>query len=298
MKIAQLLGLGFAVALSAMACGGGVREDGTVAGAPGDAPSSRAPVKPGQPPPRGTALASLTIAGAALTPVFTQSVTRYQAAVEVMSKTPFTITPTTADPAATVTVNGIAVASGTASKPIRITEMYNPVDVAVAAPGERPEPEVLLDRQAGEDAAASGGLHDAAGCCPLRGLTGDGRAVEPHVAAVGLDQAVDGVERRGLAGTVGPEQSDDLALADLQVHAEEHLHAVVGDSEVLGLEQQHAAVSARAGAGVDVLRVAASDVGVDVAGDREDVEGPPQQHRGRDRKGPAEAGALRDQRDR
>ena len=38
------------------------------------------------------------------------------------------------------------------------------------------------------------------------------------------DEARDRLEQRRLAGAVGAEQGDDLALVDLEVDAEEHLH--------------------------------------------------------------------------
>ena len=58
-----------------------------------------------------------------------------------------------------------------------------------------------------------GHLDDAARRRALRRLARDRLAVEPHVAAVRLDDARDGVERRRLARAVGAEQRDDLALA-------------------------------------------------------------------------------------
>ena len=53
-----------------------------------------------------------------------------------------------------------------------------------------------------------------------------------------LDEAGDRLEQRRLAGAVGAEQRDDLALVDLEVDVEEHLHAVV----------VHVDAAARAGA--------------------------------------------------
>lgn len=135
MNITYFLGWGFAVALSAIACsgGGGAEDRGGVPIRATD-PSASAPSRPIPPPPPGEGLASLTISGATVVPSFTQAVTKYRAAVEVMSKTPFTITPTAENGAATITINGAPVLSGHASKPIRITEAFNPINIAVTAP--------------------------------------------------------------------------------------------------------------------------------------------------------------------
>ena len=73
-----------------------------------------------------------------------------------------------------------------------------------------------------------GHLHDAAIGDLVRRRVGDVRAVEE-------DRAVDrrrprpemALEQRRLAGAVGAEQGDDLALVDLEVDVEQHLHAVV-----------------------------------------------------------------------
>ena len=55
----------------------------------------------------------------------------------------------------------------------------------------------------------------------------DVAAVEHDRAAVGVDQADRHAEARRLAGTVGPEQPDDLAPLDLVIDAVDHLAAAV-----------------------------------------------------------------------
>src|SRR5690606_6254766 len=49
----------------------------------------------------------------------------------------------------------------------------------------------------------------------------DGLAVEPDLAGLqrGVVDAGDGAQRRGLAGAVAAEQSQDLAVADIEAHA-------------------------------------------------------------------------------
>jgi hypothetical protein len=56
----------------------------------------------------------------------------------------------------------------------------------------------------------------------------DVTAVEDDRAGARVDQPGDGLEQGRLAGAVGPEQGDDLALLDFEVDTEQHLHLVVG----------------------------------------------------------------------
>ena len=55
------------------------------------------------------------------------------------------------------------------------------------------------------------------------------------------------LQQGGLAGAVGAEQGDDLALVDLEAHVEEHLHAAVADVEVADEEQLRPALAALVG---------------------------------------------------
>ena len=68
----------------------------------------------------------------------------------------------------------------------------------------------------------------------VRRRVGDVAAVEDDRALVGLDHAADGLEQRRLAGAVRAEQRDDLALVDLEVDVEEHLHVAVVDLRARG----------------------------------------------------------------
>ena len=49
-------------------------------------------------------------------------------------------------------------------------------------------------------------------------------------------EARDGAQQRRFAGSVGPEQRDDLALCDLEVHVEQHLVRAVEEVEVVHLQ--------------------------------------------------------------
>src|SRR5438445_9095801 len=56
-----------------------------------------------------------------------------------------------------------------------------------------------------------------------------------------MHQARDGAQRGGLAGAVGPDQGDDLALLDLDRHAAQGLDAPVEGVDAFQLEQWHQA---------------------------------------------------------
>src|ERR671910_427116 len=61
--------------------------------------------------------------------------------------------------------------------------------------------------------------------------------VKPHGTAAGLHQARHSLEQRRLAGAVGAEEGHDLALVDLEVDPEQHLHVVVVDVDVTAQQQ-------------------------------------------------------------
>ena len=108
----------------------------------------------------------------------------------------------------------------------------------------RAEQQVLAHGQAGEDAAPAGHLHDAAGDL-VRRHVGDVATVEHDGAARRLLGAADGAQQRRLAGAVGAEERDDLALLDVEVDAEQHLHAVVVHVHVAADQQLCVAASLR-----------------------------------------------------
>nr|WP_294942880.1 cadherin-like beta sandwich domain-containing protein [uncultured Mucilaginibacter sp.] len=77
-------------------------------------------------------LADLVLSEGLLSPAFTAANQAYTANV-VNATTSITVTPTVADPTATVTVNNVATASGTASAPIPVVLGSNPITIVVTA---------------------------------------------------------------------------------------------------------------------------------------------------------------------
>ena len=77
-------------------------------------------------------LANLAISSGTLTPAFNSGTTAYSDAV-LNTTASVTVTPTTTDPDATVTVNGTPVTSGTASAPIAVSVGPNAINVVVTA---------------------------------------------------------------------------------------------------------------------------------------------------------------------
>ena len=73
------------------------------------------------------------------------------------------------------------------------------------------------------------------------GKAGHVLACERDRAPLGLDQAADALQQRRLAGAVGSEQGDDLALDDVEVDTEEDLHGPVRHVDSAALEQRLAA---------------------------------------------------------
>jgi uncharacterized repeat protein (TIGR01451 family) len=77
-------------------------------------------------------LANLVLSAGTLAPAFASNTLSYSATV-VSSSNTITVTPTVADASATATVNGVTVASGTASGPIALSPGSNPITVVVTA---------------------------------------------------------------------------------------------------------------------------------------------------------------------
>ena len=97
--------------------------------------------------------------------------------------------------------------------------------------------EVVGDAQCGEDAAPAGDRHDAqARTCQRVGM-GDVAAGEGDGAIGGIEQSGDDAQKRRLPRSVGAQHGHHLALGDLEVDAEEHLHAAVSGVDVPATEQ-------------------------------------------------------------
>ncbi len=76
----------------------------------------------------------------------------------------------------------------------------------------------------------------------VRRHVGDVATVEQDGAARRLLGAADGAQQGRLAGAVGAEQRDDLALADVEVGAEQHLHTFVADIDATAEQERRRVV--------------------------------------------------------
>ena len=112
-----------------------------------------------------------------------------------------------------------------------------PEEVAVhaqRAPGE----DVVERRHAAEQRDVLERARDAAARPPRAGASCAGRALEGDAALLRRVEAVDHVEHRGLAGAVRPDDRADLALADVERHVGDRLHAAEGERHVLDREDR------------------------------------------------------------
>ena len=105
--------------------------------------------------------------------------------------------------------------------------------------GARParELQVVGHAQPGERALTARHEHHTARGHFVGWRVGGVAAVEHHGAVGGLDEPADRLQQCRLARTVRAEQRDDLAFVDLEVHAEQHLHAVVVHVDVADEQQ-------------------------------------------------------------
>ena len=122
--------------------------------------------------------------------------------------------------------------------------------LVVASVDPQRDLEVLGDAERREHAPPAGNLDDALAGDQVRPHAADVDARVADGAAFGRDEAGDRAQHGGLAGAVGAEQRDRLALAQLEVHAEEHLHLAVCDvdrpeAEQVGLASAQGEVGVR-----------------------------------------------------
>ena len=102
---------------------------------------------------------------------------------------------------------------------------------------ERPHLQVLLDVHPREHPAALGALADAERHDLVRLAAVDPLAAQPDLALARSEEAGDRAQRRGLAGAVGPDQRDDLALIDREADAAQRVDRAVVGVDVLELEE-------------------------------------------------------------
>ena len=96
--------------------------------------------------------------------------------------------------------------------------------------------QVLVHGHRDEDLPALGDQHHARADPLGRARIGQVAAHEADGAAGGFDRALQRAQQRGLAGPVGAEDGDDLALADRQRDAADGVGAAIRDVEGLGLQ--------------------------------------------------------------
>ena len=107
---------------------------------------------------------------------------------------------------------------------------------AVAAPAIGAEPQIVLDAERGEDLPALGHLDDAEPD-PFIGREGaDVGAPEGQRAAAHPLHPRDGAQQRALAGAVGADQGDGLALADLEGDPGQRLDAAIMAGQIDDVE--------------------------------------------------------------
>ncbi len=117
--------------------------------------------------------------------------------------------------------------SGTA----RSTAAMSSRRTRLRSPAGEAEPQVLLDGELGEDPPSLRDERDTGLRDPLRRTAPQRSSRRAGFLRAGRDQPHDRVQRRRLAGTVRPDQADDLAAAHLEREVADGCHAAVGDVE-------------------------------------------------------------------
>jgi hypothetical protein len=111
------------------------------------------------------------------------------------------------------------------------------VALALAPLVEAAEQQVVFHRHLAEQLAPLGHQRHAARHHGLHAGARDALAVQRQLA-VGRQQAHRRAQQRGLAGAVGADDRDDLALFHMQAHAVHRLDGAVGDAEVFQLKDR------------------------------------------------------------
>jgi hypothetical protein len=123
-----------------------------------------------------------------------------------------------------------------------VDQVVEPLPALLAghvASGFEDRHQVLFDRELAEDARVLGEVaHPGAGS-EVHRQPGDVAAVERDGAAVGVDEADGHAEAGGLAGSVGPEEADDLALVDVELDPVHHLATAVPLLQGADFQQGH-----------------------------------------------------------
>src|SRR4051794_19568638 len=106
------------------------------------------------------------------------------------------------------------------------------IDLVPVAAKKRPELEVFTDGHLRPDVALFRRLGDAGADDRVRALPRDRLALEFNVAGTRFQQPRNGTKCRRLAGSVGSDQRDDLALADFEAHVMQRLRLTISDLDI------------------------------------------------------------------
>ena len=117
-------------------------------------------------------------------------------------------------------------------RPLRCRAAIGPV-----TRGLLPYRQVFQHAQVAEDAPVFRHIAQAQASGYMRFGGGDVMAHELHPARALAQQAHQGFQRGGLAGTVAPQQGHHFAALHLHIHAKQNLCRAVPGAQVLGLQQ-------------------------------------------------------------
>src|SRR5215469_17198512 len=90
------------------------------------------------------------------------------------------------------------------------------------------------------------GARDAETCHFMRGQIVDRRAAKDDSAAIERKMPRHHVDEGRLAGTVGPDETEDFALPHVERHAFQRLHAAESLPHVAALQHRHERMDCRA----------------------------------------------------
>src|SRR5262249_35981921 len=99
--------------------------------------------------------------------------------------------------------------------------------------------DILLNSESPEDGRFLGQVADTLSGSHIHGVVGDIDSVELDPSRVGCGEADRHVEGRGLAGSIGSQETDDFAGCDLEVHTADDSPPVVRLRQLEGPEGGH-----------------------------------------------------------
>ena len=111
------------------------------------------------------------------------------------------------------------------------------VGSSLGSPPREPEPQVLLDRQLGEDPSPLGNQRDPGPDDLLGSPPGKRQAGEADISRTWTDGSHDCVQHRRLACAVRPDQPDDLPPSDGQIDAPDRRNGAMAPFEAADIER-------------------------------------------------------------